>query len=374
MKHLFTVVILVAFISAQAQTSVELTKTLADGRLTLSDKGASHFAKISLMCTNKIYPHYYHEKLEKAEDLQPPEKLWPSFYGCFDWHSGVHNHWALVKLLKNFPKIPEAVAIRQKLELSFKAENILAEKKYLETHQEEMFEYPYGTSWLLKVADELANWNDPTAKKWLKNLEPLTAYISNNYLVIWAGTEEATYTGNHYSSALGISFALDFARTQKNTELEKVLVEAAKRFYTPIKNFPFVKEPFGADFMSAGLLITDVMRKALPKEEFEPWLKKFSPDLFDATKAPKALIVKKFDDHNQFTVVHWDGFHLNRIWCLNGILKSISPELITTEVKKIWVDAQKEMWDYAQENIGKGNYDEDHWLSSFSVFALEGYK
>jgi hypothetical protein len=31
-----------------------------------------------------------------------------------------------------------------------------------------------------------------------------------------------------------------------------------------------------------------------------------------------------------------------------------------------------EMWDYAQLNIGKKNYDIDHWLSSFSVFALIG--
>jgi hypothetical protein len=42
--------------------------------------------------------------------------------------------------------------------------------------------------------------------------------------------------------------------------------------------------------------------------------------------------------------------------------------------KAAWVTNMNAMWDYAQESIGKGNYDIDHWLSSFSVFALIGYE
>ena len=49
------------------------------------------------------------------------------------------------------------------------AANILQEVEYFKSHDEEDFEFPYGTSWLLKIADELISWNDPKAKEWLTN-------------------------------------------------------------------------------------------------------------------------------------------------------------------------------------------------------------
>jgi hypothetical protein len=371
MKKLTISLFLLQSLALMAQQK-PLTKNTADGRLTLSDAGASYFAKISLDCTGKPYPHYYMERLQTAEELKSPDKLWPSFYGCFDWHSGVHNHWALVKLLKKFPNIPEAAAIKQKLELSFNAKNILAETEYLVKHQEDEFEFPYGTSWLLKVVDELNNWNNPKAKEWAKNLQPLVAYITKRYMLLWPNIEKANYSGDHYASSLGLSLALDYARSAKNDSLEAILVTAAKNYYGDVINFPLVKEPFGYDFMSAGLLITDLMRKILPKAEYETWLKKFSPELFTTTGVAKVFKVKETDDHTGFEA-HWDGFHLNRIWCINGMFKSLSPTALATDVRKAWIDAQKKMWDYAQKSIGVGNYDEDHWLSSFSVFALIGY-
>ncbi len=368
-KILFFASLMCSTFIAQAQG--DLTSILSDGRLTLSKKGASYFANLSLNCTNKAYPHDYREHLQKAEDLKSPDKLWPSFYGCFDWHSSVHNHWALVKLLKTYPYIPEAKKIKEKLDKSFDAKNILAEVKYFKSHDED-FEFPYGQSWLLKVHDELLKWNDDKAKKWAKNLEPLTYYIVSSYLKKWPTIEEANYSGSHYASSLGLSFAYDYAVSAKNDSLKTVVSDAAKAYYTEIKKFPLQKEPFGYDFMSAGLLIADMMRKIMPQEEYQTWLKAFAPELFSISGVAKVLKVQKLSDHSGYAS-HWDGFHLNRIWCLNGILKSVSSDFVATEIKNTWIEQQKEMWDYAQESIGKGNYDIDHWLSSFSVFALIGY-
>jgi Protein of unknown function (DUF2891) len=374
LTSIFVLTVLVSFAQpAKKGKESTLTNTSPDGTLLLSDAGASYFAKLSLDCTGKPYPHYYYETLEKAEDLKAPDKQFPSFYGCFDWHSGVHNHWALVKLLKNYPKIAEAKAIKDKLEMSFDAKNILVEIEYLKKHEEQSFEFPYGRSWLLKVADELARWNDPLAKKWLKNLMPLCDYIVADYMIVWPRIPKATYTGDHYASSLGISFALDYAITMKNDSLKNVLLEAANGFYSGVKKFPLVKEPFGYDFMSAGLLITDLMRKVLPQKEYVDWLKAFSPDMFTTDGVKKVFAVEKKETHTGYAS-HWDGFHLNRIWCINGMLQSIPTNTLSPEVKKAWQASQKEMWDYAQTSIGKGNYDVDHWLSSFSVYALTGTK
>jgi hypothetical protein len=359
--------------SIKTKTEASLTNLASDGSLQLSDAGASYFAKLSLDCTGKPYPHYYHERLQKAEDLKAPDKLFPSFYGCFDWHSGVHNHWALVKLLKKFPKIAEAKLIKEKLENSFEAKNILAEIEYLKTHEDESFEFPYGRSWLLKVADELARWNDPTAKKWLQNLQPLCDYIVTDYMNIWPNMPKPNYSGDHYASSLGLSFALDYANTTKNDSLKNMLISVSKNFYNRVKDFPLTKEPFGYDFMSAGLLITDLMRKVYSQSEYTEWLKKFSPDMFTEEGVTKVFYVERKDVHTGYAS-HWDGFHLNRIWCINGMLQSLPATALTPEVKKAWLSSQKEMWDYAQVSIGKGNYDIDHWLSTFSVYAILGTK
>lgn len=378
MKFIFTALLTTCFFLVQSQplnkpADPALINVSPDGTMTLSDAGASYFAKLSLDCTGKPYPHFYYETLEKPEDLKAPDKLWPSFYGCFDWHSGVHNHWALVKLLKEYPGIPEAKQIRQKLEMSFDAKNILTETKYLETHKERDFEFPYGTSWLLKVADELAKWNDPDAKRWLTNLKPLSDYIAQMYLEAWPSIEKPNFSGDHYASSLGLSFAFDYAVTFKNAKLKDLVVKKANDFYLLISKFPLAEEPFGYDFMSAGLLITDLMRRVLTQDEFAAWCKVFAPDMFTASGIKEVFKVEKKETHTGYSS-HWDGFHLNRIWCINGMLESLPASALKPEIKAQWKASQREMWDYAQSSIGKGNYDVDHWLSSFSVYALIGKK
>jgi hypothetical protein len=150
-------------------------------------------------------------------------------------------------------------------------------------------------------------------------------------------------------------------------------LKAAKKYYLRVKNAPITFEPIEYDFMSGTLLIADLMRKVLSKNGYVKWLSKFTPELFDNELVEDALKINKTNDH-EGGEAHWDGFHLNRIWCLNGMLKSLPDNALNNALKSKWMNSMNEMWDYAQESIGKGNYDVDHWLSSFSVFALEGYK
>ncbi len=353
--------------------SQHLVDKLSDGRYMLSQEGASYFAKLSLDCTKKAAPHYFYKALRKEGEKLGPKDYWPSFYGCYDWHSAVHNHWAMVKLLKLYPLIPEAAELQEKLALSFNEDNILAELDYLKTHEDGLFEFPYGQSWLLKVADELIRWDHPDAKKWLRNLQPLVDYIVSVHLSVWPNVPTVSLSGSHDSPAMGLSFAYDYAVSSKNKKLKEIVSQAAIRFYGDIANAPLNEEPFDYDFMSAGLLVTDLMRKVVAPKEYVIWLKSFSPELFIPGKVNIPLKLDRVDKHDGYES-HWDGFHLNRIWCLNGILKTLPADALSKEAKSEWVSAMNGMWDYAQESIGKGNYDIDHWLSTFSVFALIGYE
>jgi hypothetical protein len=352
-----------------------LTQKGDDGIYKLTESGASYFAKLSLQCADKQSPHFYEKYKEHYEivDSTTSKDLWPSFYGCFDWHSSVHNHWCMIKLLKNHPSIPEAALIRARLNEAFSVENMKYEAFFLSQNEEGYFEFPYGQSWFLKLADELKSWNDQDAKKWLKNSEPLLVLIEENHLKYWNATPSVKISGSHDSPAMGISFALDYSRSFKKKKLEKTLLAAAKKYYLTIENAPILSEPVEYDFMSGTLLIADLMRKVLSGKEYAAWLSKFTPELVDESRAHLALKINKIEVHDGYES-HWDGFHLNRIWCLNGMLISLPKKSMSPSLKGKWTNAMNDMWDYAQLSIGKGNYDIDHWLSSFSVFALEGYK
>lgn len=356
-------------------SQTNLTQKGSDGIYTLTEYGASYFAKLSLQCTEKSTPHYYERYKEHYEivDSTTSKDLWPSFYGCYDWHSSVHNHWCLMKLLKNHPNIPEAKLIRKRLNEAFSTENIKYEAFFLSQNEEGYFEFPYGQSWFLKLADELKSWNDQDAKRWLKQIEPVLLVIVENHLKYWNATPSVKISGSHDSPAMGISFALDYSRSFKNKKLEKILISASKKYYLNVKNAPISSEPVEYDFMSGTLLIADLMRKVLSGKEYVGWLSHFTPELMDENRINLALKINKTEVHDGFES-HWDGFHLNRIWCLNGMLISLPKKSVSPILKEKWTSAMNEMWDYAQLSIGKGNYDIDHWLSSFSVFALEGYK
>ncbi len=352
-----------------------LTKKLADGKMQLSDRGVEYFVNMSMRCIVTDTPHYNPKARNETEQSNYKKATadWPAFYGCYDWHSAVHNHWSLIKVLKTFPKHKLLPGIVARLDESFQPENIAAELKYFKLHELEMFEFPYGTSWLLKVADELGTWKDPKAEKWLNNLKPLVNYIVENYKFYWPKFKEAPLEGNHNNFAFGLSFAIDYAKNAQNDSLIQVLTTAAKKFYGNLTNYNFDKEPSGFDFMSGGLVIAELMRKVYTQKQYEIWLKKFAPKLFINGEAQKILRVVKQKKHNGYES-HWDGYQLSRIWCLNGIMQSVGEKFLEPTIKKIWTRGQEQMWDYAQEAIGKGNYDIDHCLASFSVFALEGYR
>ena len=77
------------------------------------------------------------------------------FYGCFDWHSSVHGHWLLVRLLRTVPASgmdPELRnQIEQALDRSFTAEGIAGEVAYLQADGRKSFERPYGMAWFLQL-------------------------------------------------------------------------------------------------------------------------------------------------------------------------------------------------------------------------------
>src|SRR5215475_7249501 len=98
---------------------------------TLAPDAAARFAALALKCLHQEYPNHISHTLNGDSDARPPRQLTPAFYGCLDWHSDVHGHWLLVRLLRLNPQAPFAAEARAALNQSFTEENIAAEVAYL---------------------------------------------------------------------------------------------------------------------------------------------------------------------------------------------------------------------------------------------------
>src|ERR1700685_3855196 len=162
MKLTFCAMFLLFTMSAAAQETGEF-----DAR------AAQRFASLALACVHKEYPNHISHTLNSDADVRPPRKLTPAFYGCYDWHSSVHGHWLLVRLIRTFPDAPFVLAAREALRQSLTAENIVQEGAYLRGVGSASFERRYGLSWFLQLVAELREWDDFQAREMATNLGPL---------------------------------------------------------------------------------------------------------------------------------------------------------------------------------------------------------
>src|SRR5260370_31924900 len=144
---------------------------------TLTQKHASAFAALALKGIQREFPNKPGHVWNDAADAKTPRALHPAFYGCFDWHSSVHGHWMLVRILRQFPDLPENKHIRAVLAEHLTAKNLQAEAAYFARPHAKTFERTYGWAWLLKLAEELQGWDDADAQTWSRNLRPLTEVI-----------------------------------------------------------------------------------------------------------------------------------------------------------------------------------------------------
>ena len=329
--------------------------------LVLNEAGASHFARIALDCIHREYPNKLNQTLESAEFLKEPSALHPAFYGCFDWHSSVHGHWMLVKLLTLFPEMPERDEIVAGLERSLTADNILGEVAYF-AHESGSWERTYGWAWLLQLAAELGEWEEPLGQELADNLTPLTALIRDKYINFLPRQYYPVRTGVHPNTAFGIAFALDYARSAADDELAAALTEAALRYYSDDQACPLSWEPSGEDFLSPCLEEAALMARVLPQDEFADWLDDFLPDLGSSgTLAPASV-----SDRTDGKIVHLDGLNLSRAWDLYIVANHLRDE----EMIKVFRQLAAEHLSASLPHVASEHYEGSHWLASFAVYAL----
>jgi len=332
----------------------------------LDQESASLFAALALHGITREYPNKLDHVMNSGEEVQSPSSIHPAFFGSYDWHSCVHGHWLLIRLLRLFPDLPEAEGIRIVLNALLTEENVAVEVAYLGQSSRASFERSYGWAWLLKLTEELHSWDDEDGRRWSANLEPLADAFAYRYLEFLPKQDYPIRRGVHPNTAFGIAFALDYARTVGHQPLEDLLLERAMTYFAGDKDYPAQWEPDGDDFFSRSLMEADLMRRVLGAEAFPLWFHEFLPGL--AAGEPESLLKPaEVSDRADPKIVHLDGLNLSRAWCMRLIADALPEE---DPVRLILLDSAVRHAKATLPHIASGNYAGEHWLATFAVYML----
>jgi hypothetical protein len=331
--------------------------------LALDEAKASRFAKLAMACIGREYPNKPDHVLGSDGDARPPRELHPAFYGCYDWHSSVHGHWMLARLLGLFPNMPEADQILAILDGNLSKDAIKAELAYLDSRENRAFERPYGWAWLLKLSAELETSGHPRAKAWAEATRPLAKEIARRFMDYLPRLTYPSRTGVHSNTAYSVSLALDYARGVLDAEFEGLLLASAKRYFSADRAAPLHFEPSGEDFISPSLEEAALMAKVMGDDDFQKWLRGFLPGLKRLAISPAVV-----SDRSDPRIAHLDGLNMSRARNLYTLMDYLPAREAGAAGLMDLADAHARA---GLPFVASGNYEGEHWLATFAVHMLE---
>ena len=326
------------------------------------------FADLALSGLTREFPNKPSNVMASKDDVLSPQQMHPAFYGNFDWHSSVHGHWMLVRLLKLYPDNARADKIRQTLNDQLTAEKMEAEAAHFRNDTNKNFERMYGWAWFLQLARELHTWDDAEAKTWRKNLRPMEDIILERAFTYLPQLSFPIRVGTHTDTGFALGMELDYARTVGHQKLEKLVLKKAKEFYSNDVNYPAHYEPSGHDFFSSGFNEADLMRRVLSEDNFSKWLDNFLPKL--RTDGLGAMMIPvEVTDVTDGHLVHLAGLDLSRAWTMSGIANALP----AGDVRRTILEASIPKHTTAgSKYVTSGHYAGEHWLATFAVYHLTG--
>jgi hypothetical protein len=331
----------------------------------LDEATAGRFAALALACVQKEYPNKISHVLNSADDVKAPHELTPSFYGCFDWHSSVHGHWLLVRLVREFPNAPFVADAMTALKANITPAHIAGEVAYMNADGRETFERPYGMAWLLQLGAELREMKTPDAVALSSTLQPLEAAVVVQLKSWLPKLAYPIREGEHAQTAFAFGLILDYARVS-DPALAAMVTSKVRDFYLKDRACPINYEPSGQDFLSPCIAEADVVRRVLQPAEFSVWLKAFLPGIptnGSAAWLPIGIVTDRADGK----LAHLDGLNLSRAWMLDGIASGLPAG--DSRIRALHAASDTHSASGLAAVTGE-HYSGGHWLGSFATYLL----
>ncbi len=311
----------------------------------LTEDFAAKLAGIALSHIAREFPHKLDHVMDDAGDVQGPKALHPIFHGSFDWHSSVHSHWLLARLLRLFPDLEPAAAIRAHLDQAVTREKVAAEAAYAAKPSSAGFSRPYGWVWLLQLSLELDRHDAP----WGGALKPLGEAFAARFASFLPRQTYPIRVGTHFNTAFALTLARDYpglADLCDARACDYFLADAGCQAW----------EPGGDEFLSPALMEAELMRRVLGSD-FAGWFARFLPTV------PETLLTPAFvSDRSDGKIAHLDGLNLSRAWCWAG-LSSVLPRIAPGAAERHIAASMPHL---------VGDYMGEHWLATYALLALDG--
>jgi Protein of unknown function (DUF2891) len=325
----------------------------------LAADDAARFASTALAAIAQRFPHKLDHLILDEHDIATPSALHPVFDGSYDWHSSVHMHWSLLRLLRRQPALPQRERIVAHFDARFVPERVAVERAYASHPQRGSFERPYGWGWLLALQAELDAADDslPQRAAWAEALRPFSVEVAARLAAFLGRSHYPVRAGTHANSAFAMGLALRFG----DGTLDRAIGDAARRWFGHDRAYPADYEPGGADFLSPGLVEAQLMQ-ALLGEHFADWWAGFVPrdEALDHWLQP-ARVADRIDPQ----LVHLDGLNLSRAAALEALAGSMAGPM--AERLRAAAQAHREA---AWPHVCGGDFAATHWLVSFALLSL----
>ncbi|KQN94224.1 hypothetical protein ASE95_05060 [Sphingomonas sp. Leaf231] len=321
---------------------------------------ADRFATMTLGHVGREYPNVLMHVLNGPDDAKSPSQLHPVFHGSFDWHSCVHGWWQLLRLLRLYPDLDIAPAIRARADAMLVPDKMAGEVAYFERPGAAGFERPYGWAWALALHDEAcrhhAGWGDA--------LEPLAALLAARFRAFLPRLTYPLRVGTHFNTGFALTLAWDWAAA-RDPELRILIADAATRWFASDRDCQ-AWEPGGDEFLSPALCEALVMSRVLDAPTFRAWFDAFLPRV--ASGEPVTLFVPaRVSDRSDGKIAHLDGLNLSRAWCWRAIAAALGP------AHPVAPRAEQAAVDHLAASLPHlgDDYMGEHWLATFALLALE---
>ncbi|MGI3784845.1 MAG: DUF2891 family protein [Janthinobacterium lividum] len=315
----------------------------------------------------RAYPYALIAVVDGPDDLRLPQERHPAFFGCYDWHSAVHTHWLLVRLLRRHAGSIEVAAARAVLDAHLTPANLTTEAAVLRA--EPSFERPYGWAWLVALAAECraAAPDLEPARAWAAALAPAADVVVGLVLDWLPRAGRPVRDGTHASTAFALGLLLDAAPALGRGDLADAVSAYVRERFVPDRDAPLGWEPSGQDFVSPGLSEADLVRRVLEPAAFGAWLDGFWPGL--ATAEPRNLLEPvTVSDRADGRLGHLDGLNLSRSAALSRLAAALDDD---DPRRGVLQDAADAHLDAGLPALRDEGYLSTHWLGTFAVLALE---
>jgi hypothetical protein len=339
----------------------------------------AQWIQVALANIQRPYPQLAQHLSQKAGDFLEPALRHPVFYGSYDWHSCVHMHWSLLRLLRlHLPalsteqiesKYAEVFAV---FDAHFTTKNCQQELEYFNRKGVATWERPYGWAWLLKLANELqacAEIGFKGAQEWLNALNCLALPLAQRFVEYLNTAQGPVRHGVHSNTAFAMLLALDYAHSAGDRELEAAIQTQAITWFAHDTDYPLAYDVSGEDFLSPCLTQALLMSRCLPSAQRVLWIQDFLPSLYQSAQTReqlaqqlKPLDVTQYSDARQ---VHWHGLNFSRAWCLRSMAVHVVDPSVGPFLQALASAHESASWSH----ITQGDYVSTHWLISFALLA-----